>query len=46
VTSADTEELGLRQTPLSGVFGVENAGESWEALQNAADQVVAISALP
>lgn len=36
------EELGLRQTPLSGVFGVENAGESWEALQNAVDRVVAI----
>ncbi|WP_433924878.1 Rpn family recombination-promoting nuclease/putative transposase [Vreelandella sp. 21] len=36
------EELGLRQTPLSGVFGVENAGESWETLQNAVDRVVAI----
>jgi hypothetical protein len=36
------EELGLRQTPLSGVFSVENAGESWEALQEAVDRVVAI----
>jgi phenylalanyl-tRNA synthetase beta subunit len=36
------EELGLRQTPLSGVFGVENAGLSWEALQQAVDRVVAI----
>ncbi|MGS2742236.1 Rpn family recombination-promoting nuclease/putative transposase [Halomonas sp. LS-001] len=36
------EELGLRQTPLSGVFGVENAGESWETLQAAVDRVVAI----
>ncbi|WP_262488826.1 Rpn family recombination-promoting nuclease/putative transposase [Halomonas sp. ANAO-440] len=35
-------ELGLRQTPLSGVFSVENAGESWEALQSAVDRVVAI----
>ena len=36
------EELFLRQTPLSGVFGVENAGHSWEALQQAVDRVVAI----
>jgi len=36
------DELGLRQTPLSGVFSVENAGESWEALQQAVDRVVAI----
>jgi hypothetical protein len=36
------EELGLRQAPLSGVFGVENAGHSWEALQQAVDRVVAI----
>ncbi len=36
------EDLGLRQTPLSGVFSVENAGESWEALQRAVDRVVAI----
>jgi len=35
-------ELGLRQTPLSGVFSVENAGESWEALQRAVDRIVAI----
>ena len=36
------EELGQRQTPLSGVFGVENAGESWEGLQQAVDRIVAI----
>jgi predicted transposase YdaD len=36
------EDLGLRQTPLSGVFSVENAGESWEALQRAVDRIVAI----
>lgn len=36
------EQLGLRQTPLSGVFSVENAGESWEALQRAVDRIVAI----
>ena len=35
-------ELGLRQSPLSGVFGVENAGESWEALQQSVDRIVAI----
>ncbi|MCG5517336.1 MULTISPECIES: Rpn family recombination-promoting nuclease/putative transposase, partial [unclassified Ectothiorhodospira] len=35
-------DLSLRQTPLSGVFSVENAGESWEALQRAVDRVVAI----
>ncbi|WP_096275173.1 hypothetical protein [Marinobacter sp. LV10R510-11A] len=29
----------MRQTPLSGVFGVENAGHSWEALQQAVDQL-------
>jgi hypothetical protein len=27
------EELISKETPLSGVFGVENAGHSWEALQ-------------
>ncbi|PFG51182.1 putative transposase/invertase (TIGR01784 family) [Marinobacter sp. LV10R520-4] len=32
----------MRQTPLSGVFGVENAGHSWESLQQAVDRVVAI----
>jgi predicted transposase YdaD len=32
----------MRQTPLSGVFGVENAGHSWEALPQAVDRVVAI----
>ncbi|MGM0988753.1 MAG: Rpn family recombination-promoting nuclease/putative transposase [Pseudomonadota bacterium] len=36
------EQLGLRQTPLSGVFSVENAGKSWEALQQAVDRIVAI----
>ena len=36
------EELGLRQTPLSGVFSVENAGQSWETLQRAVDRMVAI----
>ncbi|EAZ98202.1 hypothetical protein MELB17_08191 [Marinobacter sp. ELB17] len=29
------EELISKQTPLSGVLGVENAGHSWEALQQA-----------
>jgi predicted transposase/invertase (TIGR01784 family) len=32
----------MRLTPLSGVFGVENAGHSWEALPQAVDRVVAI----
>ncbi|SOB74587.1 hypothetical protein SAMN04488490_0074 [Marinobacter sp. LV10R510-11A] len=32
----------MRQTPLSGVFSVENAGHSWKALQQAVDRVVAI----
>ncbi|CAM3612140.1 Putative transposase, YhgA-like [Halomonas lysinitropha] len=36
------EQLGLLQTPLSGVFSVENAGKSWEALQQAVDRIVAI----
>jgi len=36
------EELISKQTPLSGVFGVENAGHSWEALQEAVDRVVKI----
>ena len=36
------EELIRKQTPLSGVFGVENAGYSWEALQQAVDRVVEI----
>lgn len=36
------EQLGLVQSPLSGIFSVENAGESWEALQNAVDRIVAI----
>jgi hypothetical protein len=36
------EQLGRLQTPLSGVFGVENAGESWDALQQAVDRIVSI----
>ncbi|WP_163649493.1 Rpn family recombination-promoting nuclease/putative transposase [Modicisalibacter sp. 'Wilcox'] len=36
------EELGLRQTPLSGVFSIENASASREALQQAVNRVVAI----
>nr|WP_304526720.1 Rpn family recombination-promoting nuclease/putative transposase [Halomonas sp. I5-271120] len=36
------EELGQRQTPLSGVFGIENAVGSREALQRAVDRVVGI----
>lgn len=36
------EELGLKNTPLSGMFGVENAGKSFEQLQHAVDRVVAI----
>jgi len=36
------EELISKQTPLSGIFGVENAGHSWEALQQAVDRVVEI----
>jgi len=31
-----------KQTPLSGIFGVENAGHSWEALQQAVDRIVEI----
>ncbi len=36
------EELINKKTLLSGVFGVENAGHSWEALQQAVDRVVKI----
>lgn len=36
------EELNSKATALSGVFGVENAGDSWESLQAAVDRVVAI----
>lgn len=36
------QQLGLVQTPLSGVFSVENAGESWETLQRAVDRIVTI----
>ena len=32
----------MRLTPLSGVFGVENAGHSWEGLQQAVDRAVGI----
>jgi hypothetical protein len=31
-----------KETPLSGVFGVENAGHSCEALQQAVNRVVEI----
>jgi hypothetical protein len=36
------EELAERQTPLSGVFGIENASGDREALQRAVDRIVAI----
>ena len=36
------EQLEQIPTPLSGVFGIESAGESWEALQRAVDRIVAI----
>lgn len=36
------EELGLRQTPLSGVFSIERASRDREELQQAVDRVVAI----
>ncbi len=36
------EELAERQTPLSGVFGIENASKGQAALQRAVDRVVAI----
>ena len=36
------EELGLTPTPLSALFSVENAGDSWASLQRAVDRVVAI----
>ena len=36
------EELISKETPLSGIFGVENAGHSWEALQQAVDRIVEI----
>ena len=36
------EELGLRQTPLSGVFGIENASVNPQGLQRAVDRMVAI----
>ena len=35
-------ELGLTPSPLSGMFSVENAGDSWESLQRAVDRIVAI----
>ena len=36
------QELATRHTPLSGVFGIENASRDLEALQQAVDRVVAI----
>lgn len=36
------EELISKETLLSGVFGVENAGHSWEDLQQAVDRIVGI----
>ena len=36
------EELGLRKTPLSGVFGIENASANPQSLQQAVDRIVAI----
>ncbi|KGK41299.1 transposase [Nitrincola sp. A-D6] len=36
------EELGLKSTPLSGMFSIENAGNSFEDLQRAVDRIVAI----
>jgi predicted transposase/invertase (TIGR01784 family) len=36
------EELNSKPTALSGVFGVENAGDSWASLQAAVDRIVAI----
>jgi len=36
------EELNSKPTALSGVFSVENAGESWASLQAAVDRIVAI----
>ena len=36
------EELSLRQTPLSGVFSIENASMDRKGLQQAVDRIVAI----
>ena len=36
------EELNLRQTPLSGVFSIENASMDRKGLQQAVDRIVAI----
>ncbi|SHM03601.1 Rpn family recombination-promoting nuclease/putative transposase [Vreelandella subglaciescola] len=36
------EELAIRNTPLSGVFGIENANKGREDLQVAVDRIVAI----
>lgn len=35
-------ELSQKSTPLSGMFGIENAGDSWESLQGAVDRIVAV----
>ncbi|GAB3314555.1 hypothetical protein GCM10027428_15730 [Haliea atlantica] len=36
------EELAARQSPLSGVFGIENASRNLESLQRAVDRIVEI----
>ncbi|CAO1661466.1 Rpn family recombination-promoting nuclease/putative transposase [Halomonas sp. NYA30] len=36
------DELGLRQTPLSGVFSIEKASTDRQGLQQAVDRIVAI----
>ncbi|MGP9417356.1 Rpn family recombination-promoting nuclease/putative transposase, partial [Halomonas sp. AOP7-E1-9] len=36
------KELEQRHSPLSGIFGIENAAASWESLQQAVDRIVAI----
>ncbi|MCA1771798.1 MAG: hypothetical protein LC677_03890, partial [Halomonas sp.] len=36
------EQLGLVQTPLSGVFGIEKASKDRQGLQQAVDRIVAI----
>ncbi|MGO3058921.1 MAG: Rpn family recombination-promoting nuclease/putative transposase [Halomonas sp.] len=36
------QELAQRHSPLSGIFGIENAATSWESLQQAVDRIVAI----
>ena len=36
------EQLGARHSPLSGVFGIENASQDLDSLQQAVDRVIAI----